>query len=238
MLQFILVFFLWDAAFVEPGQILFGYSQNQMFTYIFGLLIVRAIVLSARSVEVAGEISRGDLSNYMVKPLSYFKYWWTRDLSSKVLNIVFASVEFLALYLILRPQFYFQTDPVYLASFVVTLGLAVVIYFSLLFITSAVPFWWPENAWGAHFLLTAIFIEFLSGALFPLDVLPQQLLTVLSYTPFPYLIFFPIEVYLGKVPYPMIIKGILVSFVWGLMLYVLMKRVWGKGLKLYQSHGR
>ena len=180
LMQFILVFFLWDAAFVRPNQTLFGYTQDQIATYIFGLLIVRAIVLSVRSNEIASEIARGDLSNYLVKPFSYFRYWWTRDISSKALNIIFASVEFLILYLILKPQLYFQTDPVYITSFLIVLGLAVVIYFILLLIASAVPFWWPENAWGAHFLLTVIFVEFLSGAIFPLDVLPEQLLTVLS----------------------------------------------------------
>ena len=238
ILQFILVFFLWDAAFNYPGKTIFGYTQDQIVTYIFGLLIVRAVVLSSRSTEVAGEIARGDLSNYLVKPMSYIKYWWTRDVSSKALNIIFASVEFFILYLIIRPNIFFQTDPIYITGFLISLGLAVVIYFLLLFITSSVPFWWPENAWGAHFLLTAIFVEFLSGAIFPLDILPQQLLTLLSYTPFPYLVYFPIEIYLGKVEYAMLLKGLIVSIVWIVFLYYLMKRIWGNGLRVYQSHGR
>jgi ABC-2 type transport system permease protein len=123
-------------------------------------------------------------------------------------------------------------------SFLLAIFIAVVIYFALLFIASAVPFWWPEIAWGAQFLLTVIFIEFLSGALFPLDVLPEKLFAILSYTPFPYLIFFPIEVYLGKIPYPLMAKGLIVSAIWGVFLIYLMKRVWGKGMKVYQSHGR
>lgn len=238
VLQFILIFFLWDSVYTEPGQSFFGYNQSEILTYIFGLLIVRAIVLSARATDVAGEVARGDLSNYLVKPISYFKYWWTRDVSSKVLNIIFATVEVIILYFILKPNFYIQTNPVYLLSFILAIIFAVTIYFALIFIASAAPFWWPEIAWGAQFLLTAIFIEFLSGALFPLDILPEKLLNVLSYTPFPYLIFFPIEVYLGKISYPMIAKGLIVSAVWGVLLIYLMKRVWRNGMKVYQSHGR
>ena len=93
VLRIFLVFFLWDSIFSDPGRTLFGYDRSKILTYVFGILIVRAFVLSARAADVAGEIANGDLSNYLLKPVSYFKYWLTRDLSSKVLNMGFAGVE-------------------------------------------------------------------------------------------------------------------------------------------------
>ena len=110
--QIFLVFFLWDTVFSDPGRNLFGYDRVKILTYVFGLLIVRAFVLSAKAMDVAGEVSRGDLANYLLKPLSYFKYWMTRDLASKVLNLSFAAVETFLLYLILKSPFFLQTNPV------------------------------------------------------------------------------------------------------------------------------
>lgn len=236
--QIFLVFFLWDAVFSDPGRVVFGYTKSKILTYVLGLILVKALVLSARATNVAGEISRGDLSNYLVKPISYFKYWLTRDISSKALNFIFALFEIMLIYLILKPPFFIQTNLGFLFAFAITIALAIFIYFVVVFITSSIPFWMPEAAWGAHFLITVVIIEFLSGALFPLDILPEAIQKVLEYTPFPYLIFFPLQVYLGEVATPDIVKGIIVSFAWAVVLWFVMNSIWRKGLKVYESHGK
>jgi ABC-2 type transport system permease protein len=238
VMQIFLVFFLWDAVFSDANRVVFGYDRAKILTYVFGLIIVKAFVLSARAADVAGEVSRGDLSNYLIKPVNYFKYWLTRDLSSKGLNLTFALLEAGILYLILKPPFFIQTNFLSLIGFFASVSLAMFIYFTLLFITSSVPFWVPEAAWGVHFLVSVVVIEFLSGALFPLDVLPQSLQTLLSFTPFPYLIFFPLQVYLGKITGIALLKGILICVIWTVVLWSVMNSIWKKGLKVYQAYGR
>src|SRR3990172_12211682 len=116
VMQIILIFFLWSSVFSDPSRVVFGYDKARILTYVFGILIIKAIVLSARTVDVAGEISSGDLTNFLLKPVNYFKYWFTRDLSSKALNLSFAVVEFFLLYLVLKPSLFFQTDAIQLAE--------------------------------------------------------------------------------------------------------------------------
>src|SRR3972149_9535968 len=164
VVQVFLIFFLWDSIFSSPGKVVFGYDRSKILTYIFSLFVVKSLVSSSRSVDIAGDISRGDLTNYLLKPVSYFKYWFTRDISSKSLNLLFAAVEFSLLYLILKPPFFFQTNPLSLIAFVVSIAVAIFIFFTLLFIVSAVPFWAPGMGWGVHFLVTVIIVEFLSGS--------------------------------------------------------------------------
>lgn len=236
--QIFLVFFLWDTVFSDPSKEFFGYNREKILTYVFGLLILRALVLSARAMDVAGDISRGDLTNYLLKPVNYFKYWLTRDFSSKALNLAFAAVEFTLLYLILRPIFFFQTNPTSLIGFTIAVSLAVFLFFVLLFITSAVPFWAPQLGWGSHFLLTVVVVEFLSGALFPIDILPNVVQNILYLTPFPYLIFFPLQVYLGKVVGFELIRGIMLSLFWAIVLWFSMNAIWKRGLKVYRAEGR
>lgn len=238
VIQILLIFFLWDTVFADPKRVVFGYDRGKILTYVFGILIIRAFVLSARTVDVAGEISRGDLANYLVKPINYFKYWLTRDLSSKALNLAFAAVEFSILFLILKPPFFFQANLLSMLAFLVSVVLAILIFFTILFITSFVPFWAPEIAWGAQFIVVTTVIEFLSGALFPLDILPQVFQKVLSYSPFPYLLFFPIQVYLGKIPGIEVFKGIVIAGIWVGILWCLMNVIWRKGIRVYQSYGR
>jgi ABC-2 type transport system permease protein len=236
--QIFLTFFLWSTVFSDPGRELFGYDRAKILTYVFGIMIVKAFVLSSRATDVAGDIARGDLSNYLLKPVSYFKYWFTRDLSSKALNLIFATGEFTILFLLLKPAFFFQTNLIQLLSFFISVAIAVLIYFCLLFMVSTVPFWAPELGWGSHFLVTVVIIEFLSGSLFPIDVLPSYLQRIVLSTPFPYLLFFPVQVYLGKVAGAPLLTGIFVSFAWLLILWFVMKFFWNKGLKVYQAFGR
>jgi ABC-2 type transport system permease protein len=189
-------------------------------------------------MDVSGDIANGDLSNYLVKPISYFKYWFTRDISSKALNLIFATVEFVGLFLILRPPFFFQTNPLTLFIFLISIILAIFIYFFLLFLISSIPFWAPEIGWGSHFLVTVVIIEALSGSLFPINILPLGLQLVTLALPFPYLIYFPVEVYLGNIGGNALIGGLMVAIAWTGVLWFTLNFVWQKGLRVYQAMGR
>lgn len=238
VMQFLLLFFLWNTVYQDPSRVVFGYDKAKILTYVFGILVIRAIVFSARAVDVAGDISRGDITNLLLKPINFFKFWLTRDISSKGLNLIFAAVEFSILFLILRPPFFLQTDPATLIAFIISLGLAMLTFFVLLMITSFVPFWFPEAAWGAQFLVVVIMTEFLSGGLFPLDILPAGIQKFLYFTPFPYLIFFPIQVYLGKISGQMLLGGIFIALFWFFVLVIAMRYIWHKGLLVYKAEGR
>lgn len=238
VIQIFLIFFLWSAIFSDSSRNLFGYDRAKILTYIFGILIVKAIVLSARAVDVTNEIARGDLTNYLLKPISYFKYWLTRDLSSKFLNLFFALFEFLILYLVLKPEIFLQTNPLNLILFVASLVFAIFLFFVILFITSSISFWAPEMSWGSQFFIIFVIIEFLSGSLFPIDILPGFLQKILYLTPFPYLIFFPLQVYLGKISYMAIFGGFLTTLIWTLILWFFMTSIWRKGLRVYRAEGR
>ncbi len=236
--QILLTFFLWNTVFANPNTVLFGYDRPKILTYVFGIMIVRALVLSARAMDVAGDVARGDLSNYLLKPVSYFKYWFTRDISSKALNLIFAAAEFTILFVILRPPFYFQTNIYVLITFVLTIIIAIFIYFFLLFLVSAVPFWAPELGWGSHFLVTVVIMESLSGALFPINILSPFWQKIILSLPFPYLIYFPVQVYLGNITGMELVKGLGIAVFWVVILGFSMKQVWARGLKAYESIGR
>jgi ABC-2 type transport system permease protein len=236
--HFLLNYFLWSTVFADATTVIFGYDRSKILTYIFGLLIVRAVVGSARAMDISNDIAQGDLSNYLVKPLTYFKYWFTRDISSKALNLFFAVIEFSILFLIFRPQFFVQQEAVILVLFAVVLVMAVLIYFAVLVLVSSITFWAPEMSWAGHFLITFVIVEALSGSLFPINILPNTLQTIVMATPFPYLLYFPVQVYLGNITGNALIIGMLTMAFWTGALYFLMGRVWKKGLEAYEATGR
>lgn len=238
VMQVLVFFFLWSSVFQNTNINYFGYNKEKIIAYAFILILVRAIVMSSRSVDVAGIISNGELSNYLLKPINFFKYWLTRDISSKILNISFSFLEITILFLILKPEIFIQTNSIQILLFISSLVIACLIFFSISMLTSFVPFWIPEIAWGAQFLVIVIFVEFLSGAFFPLDIFPLFLQNILKITPFPYLVFVPIKTYLGTETLQVTLISLLIGLIWSLILLGITKKVWQKGLKVYEAVGR
>jgi len=238
VMQVILVYFLWGSVFSDPSRQVFGYDRERILTYIFGILVLRAIVISAKVVEMSAEISDGRIINYLLKPVNYFKYWASRDVASKTLNLSFAAVELVVLYFIFKPQIFLQTNLFTLCIFVFSVGIALVLYFCLLFLVNLPTFWWPENGWAFQFLFMVVILEFLSGSVFPLDIFPSVLQKILYFLPAPYLLFFPLQVYLGKLSGLDLVKGLGISCAWILVLLVAIKIIWQKGLRAYSAEGR
>lgn len=238
IIQILVFFFLWNAVFEGGNPNYFGYTKEKIIAYSFLLVLIRSIVLSTKATDVSGFVSSGELSNYLLKPVNYFKYLLTRDASNKLLNIVFSFFEISILYIFLKPTLFIQTNPIHLLLFVVSLIIATFIFFNIVMLTNSVPFWVPELGWGAQFLVLMIFVEFLSGAFFPLDVFPKGLYEFLKLTPFPYLIFIPIKTYLGTESTFEIVKNISIGLTWSIILWLLMNKVWKKGLKIYEAVGR
>lgn len=238
VIQILIAYFLWTTVFVNPQIEVFGYDRARILTYIFGIILIRALVFSARSVDVPQEISEGSLSNYLTRPIHYFKYWFIRDVSSKALNFAFSLVEFILLFLVFKPELYIQTNGLLFALFLLSIVLANYLIFVIRFIVTSVTFWIPELAWGGQFLFMVVITEFLSGSIFPLDIFPEYWQRIFYLTPFPYLIFFPLQIYIGKITTAAVVNGIFVSIFWCFALTYVLRIAWKSGLKVYGAEGR
>ncbi|HUS52040.1 MAG TPA: ABC-2 family transporter protein [Candidatus Bathyarchaeia archaeon] len=230
------LFFFWSALF-SGRENLFGYQKSQILTYTLGIAVLRGIVLGNRSGDLAGVIRSGEAANMLLRPLGFFKYWFTRDLADKALNALFIIFEFWLLIALFKPPILIQTDPIYLVGFFIFCLLALILFFIINMIFGMSGFWLID-VWSVRFLFMAIFLEFLSGAFFPLDVLPPIFLKVLQFTPFPYLVYFPLKIWLGQAQSSQMILGLLVTGFWAVVFYWLLKNIWKKGLKAYDVPGR
>lgn len=237
ILRLLLTYFLWSGVFLVNSKIA-GYSSGQMLTYVFLVLVVQSLVLSAPSGEsMGGEIGSGDLSNYLVKPQNYLRYWFTRDISSKCLNLAFAAGEITFLWFWLRPPVSLPVSIPAAIGFLVLVACGIFIYFFFEASARFIAFWTPEYTWGLAFL-AMVFIESLSGMIFPLDLLPGSVKTFLDFTPFPYLIYYPISVYVGRISGLGIILLILKAVIWAFLLSRLARLIWSRGLRVYGAEGR
>jgi ABC-2 type transport system permease protein len=230
------IYYLWETIFKNNVSI-FGYTREKILTYVFLTLILRAFILGVRSIDVGGEISDGRLANYLLRPINYLWYWFTRDWADKILNLIFSIFEAALLVMLFKPVFYFQTDPVIVVFTLAAVLVGILINFLLGSITSYTTFWTPGNSWGFWFVYFVI-QDVLGGIMFPLNILSKPFYDLLMLTPFPYLMYFPANAYLGYFSTNELIFRLIVGGFWTILLFGMVKKMWRKGVRLFLAEGR
>src|SRR3989344_52707 len=104
LISFLAIYFFWVAVFRHNNQV-FDYSRASLLTYVVVARVVGTLVFNNNMT--GEEIASGNLNNYLIKPVSYLKYWFTRDLGDKLLSLIFFFIELALIMLILRPPLFF-----------------------------------------------------------------------------------------------------------------------------------
>lgn len=230
---FLIPFFIWKAVLGGGGDI-YGYSFAAIMTYLFGTTILRSLVMGSRTVDLGWMINSGYLTIPLMRPINIFSFFFIRDLADKLFNLSFMFLEIPLILLLFRPPVFLQTNPLILLLAVISILLAILIYFYINILFGSLAFW-SRDVWAPRFLLMVI-MEFATGAMFPLDMLPLFWQKIALLTPFPYLLYVPLKIYLGTGL--TILPHLLGSVIWAVILAILANLVWKKGIKSYEAEGR
>jgi len=233
-LGFLITFFLWFSVF--ENRFTFGsYTKTQLLSYIFFANIVSNFVLGTRTIDIASDIINGTIMNYILKPISFFKYYLSRDLADKLLNLVFVVFEVWFLFILFRPPIIIPQSTIYHLISIIFLIIGTLISFFISLSLSFIGFW-SNEIWSPRFLfLTTVF--FISGSYFPLDLLPSRIYDLLILTPFPYLFYFPTQLFLGK--FHLINPIVIISSAFWLIFFGFFTQwLWLKGNRSYSFFGR
>lgn len=235
VISILITYFLWQSVF-RTQDVVLGYSQSRMLTYIMLITFINGVVLSTQTHKVAAEISLGNLSNFLLKPMNIFSFNIARDLADKTVNTVFSIVEIALLLIFLKPPIVIQTNIIWLIIFIGAVICAAALFFVINLILSFIGFW-SYDTWAPRFIFY-ILITFLAGMYFPLDIFPSTVFNILKLLPFAYIVFFPIKIYLGEFTALETIYGFVLIIFWLTFLYLFMIYIWRKGLRIYTAWGR
>lgn len=236
IVSFLAILFFWLAVYKSRPSFL-GYSSKQMYSYLLGIAFIKSLVFSSRTSDLGGMIRDGELSGILLIPVSVFKYFLSRDFSDKIINFSFSMLEIVLVAKIFNLPLYFPRNLHVLFFVLPLLVISFFLYFFLSLIISMSAFW-TDDIWAVRYLVGVIFLEFFSGSFFPIDVLPVWMQKIIYFTPFPYLAYFPIKIWLEQInSTPEIIKVYAICLSWLVLFFVLAKIVWNKGLKQFGAYG-
>lgn len=232
---FLTVFFFWLAVYGDRSELL-GYQKGQILAYLVGVAFLRGLIFGNRSGDLPGQIRSGELTRLIIKPIHLLPYWLSRDAVDKLLNVVFTTLEVALILLLFRFPLYFPSSAGTYLVFALMVLLAGALYYFFSFFLAATAFW-TEEIWATRWLFGIVLLEFLAGAFFPIDLLPAWLVKVINYTPFPYMLYFPMKVWLEQLGSGEVLRALVLGSFWLLFFIVLTKKLLARGLRNYGAYG-
>ncbi|HUI46415.1 MAG TPA: ABC-2 family transporter protein [Nitrospirota bacterium] len=230
----LLLYYVWYTVTKKSGKFA-GYSQIELITYVFGINILRAIIFGAQSKQVASDINDGSFSAYLIMPINHFTRTFSAEFAQRSLSLVTALAEVILFSSFLKVNLIFQRDAAILALFSLSIALASVLYFLFSYAMSLLAFW-SREAMGPRFLFDW-FLEFASGAYFPIDILSPALASIFGILPFASIMYLPMQIYLGRTGVRGAWQGIALQSVWIVVFFPMVLWVWRRGLNKYTGEG-
>jgi ABC-2 type transport system permease protein len=228
---------LWEAIYAgadEPEMA--GYSLRAMVAYLLLVHISRMFSsMPGLANGIALSIRDGSLKKYMLQPIDMIAYLLSYRAAHKTAYIVTVSLPYALLFFLCRHYFDGFPDALTLAAYVASLLLAFVIGFFFEACIGMIGFWFLEVTSLLYVVNTLNF--FVSGHMFPLDLLPPFWATTLRVLPFQYMAYFPAAVFLGKVSGAALAWGLVIEVAWAGALVVLARVLYNMGLRRYSAYG-
>jgi ABC-2 type transport system permease protein len=234
---------LWQAVYAgaqaTAGQKkLSGFSYDEMIAYLLLVHISRMFSsMPGLAAGIARDVREGTLKKYLIQPIDMIGYLISYRAAHKMAYIATSALPYGFLFVLCWPYFAnlpsLETGPV--VAYVISLLLGFLIGFFFEATIGMIGFWFLEVTSLLYIVNTLNF--FVSGQMFPVDLLPPPWDTLLKALPFQYMAYFPAAILVGKVEGPDLIYGLLREAGWVLAFVVVSRWLYRLGLRRYSAYG-
>ena len=227
---------LWRAIYSDKQGPIAGYTLAQMISYYLIVTIVDALTgVTEDDWQIAGDIKDGRISQFLLKPIDYLAYRICLFGAGRLIYMAVAAVPVTLFILYLRRYFVLPADAATFGWFALSVVMTAALQFLISYTLALFAFWLLEIS---TLIFMVFALEYIAGGhLFPLDILPPALAKILAFTPFPYQMFFPVSIYVGRVTGEALYRGLLIQAAWVAIAYVAARYVWARGIRKYSAVG-
>ncbi len=231
---------LWKAIYAGASQqTLSGFRFDEMVAYLLLVHISRMFSsMPGLAAGIGRDIREGTLKKYLIQPLDMIGYLVSYRAAHKAAYIATSALPYALLFFLCRSYFFDRSEPltlVTIAAYLCSLLLGFVVGFFFEATVGMVCFWLLEVTSLLYIINTLNF--FVSGHMFPLDLLPPPWSSLLKMLPFQYMAYFPAAVFLGKVRGRELAWGLVGELAWAVVFVGLSRWLYQRGLKRYSAFG-
>jgi ABC-2 type transport system permease protein len=219
-----------------PGSEVGTYTFPEMISYYLLVTVVDALTaVNEDDWQIAADIKDGNISQFLLKPIDYLLYRLCLFVAGRLSYMAVAAIPLVLFILSLHHDFMLPANGTTLILFLLSVTMTALLQFFMSYAMALLAFWVLEVSTFIFILFALEYIA--SGHLFPLDILPQGFAQILSFTPFPYQMYFPIALYMGKISGTRLVQGLLVQASWVGLAYGFAVFMWQRGIRKYSAVG-
>jgi ABC-2 type transport system permease protein len=221
---------LWYAMFKLAGATLIaGMTYPEMLHYTFMSILFTQIRGGDLDFELTEMIRTGQLSNYLVRPVGVVEFSYIRGIAPKLLIAGFCLI------LGVIGEWWLGVNPLRIVGAMFLALLGNVIHYQISAALAAAAFIWEEAF--SMLMVKNMLVNFLSGELFPLNLIPAQFAWIWKGAPFYLYVYGPTQYALGRWSNLEFFHNVLIAFGWIAFGWLLIRLTWGLGIKYYVSLG-
>jgi ABC-2 type transport system permease protein len=228
--------FIWGAILEAKGGGINNFDYASVVYYFLLVLVLDSLITPGDDEwQVAADIRDGQMNSFLVKPMNYLVYRIALFVSNRLLYTVVTLPVVILVFVVFQHYLVWPSSWATWILAMISVFLAASLQFLISYSVAMLAFWMLE-------ISTAVFIiysfeYFLSGHMFPLGFMPVAFQEILRLLPFPYELYFPISIFMGKVHGAALWEGLLIQFCWVLIIAFGANTLWQRGLKRYQAVG-
>jgi ABC-2 type transport system permease protein len=212
-----------------------GFTVNDFITYYMLLLLVDQVTSNIIIHIFAYKVQDGSLSSELIRPIHpMLTNALVNTIAFKALTIMGLVPIWIILFFVFRPDF----SAVGWQGILISIPAMLLGFFTNFLMSAAITCiaFWTTRVYSVHEFFYAL-IQLFSGLFVPLTLMPQVVQDIAQFLPFQLLIYFPIQLILGRLSAPQIIHGFIVGLVWLGISVVAFNWVWRGGIKQYSAVG-
>jgi ABC-2 type transport system permease protein len=225
---------VWTSIATSKGSVN-GFTSNDFVTYYMTLLIVDQITSNITLYNFAYKIQDGTLSGELIRPIHpMLTNTLVNNIAFKIFTILGLIPIWIVLFFLFQPD-YSSVTWQGIALSIPAMMLGFVIGFLLSAALTCLAFW-TTRVYSIHEFYYALVLLF-SGQFVPLTLMPKIIQDVAQYLPFQLLLYYPIQLILGKLTSAQIIQGYIIAAIWLVASIVFFNWIWREGLKRFSAVG-
>lgn len=232
--KIILAYVLWGAIF-ESRELVAGFTFHSMISYyIISSFFSQLDQSSGTGRQISDEIRDGLFSKYMVRPINIFGYFSAQTAGVSAYLLGFNLLAALVWVVIFRIQLAITGELALLLAALGLLLLGLIFMMQLNFYIGILAFKFLET--GVFMMIKDNILQFVTGTLIPLTIIPAPIVAVMQYFPFYYVTYLPTMLALGR-KQEEILLGVIVLVIWNLAMAVINTWTWRRLRTKYDGVG-
>jgi ABC-2 type transport system permease protein len=232
--KILLAYVLWGAIFGKQS-IISGFTFNTMLSYyIISSFLSQLDQSSNIGWQIAGEIRNGSFSKYIIRPMGIFRYYTAQTIGVSAFLLSFNLIAAIIWIFIFHINFTISVNSYIIFSVLSLILLGLLFMMQVNYFIGILAFKFLDT--GIFMMIKDNIVQFVTGSLIPLTLLPYEIIRVMTFFPFYYISYLPSMLLLGRNKNE-IASGIFILSLWNIVFVIINLTTYKRLKSVYDGVG-